>query len=140
MQVLYRNLWAPKEIRTLILSILLLFMSVLLELVFLFFPNILESTFFAFLLIEVDIFGGTFQPLFVLLHLIAWSIMFFTTLIVYTNVKEYTGGRTGLIEIGAIIITYVIIAFLIFDFWFSLYLIGFYCLIIGYMYYAIPSE
>ncbi|MHA1971652.1 MAG: hypothetical protein ACTSW1_01595 [Candidatus Hodarchaeales archaeon] len=140
MQVLYRNLWSPKEIRTLVLSILLLFMSVLLELVFLFFPNILENTFFAFLLIEVDIFGGTFQPLFVFLHLITWSIMFFATLIVYTNVKEYTGGRTGLAEIGAIIATYIIIAYLIFDFWFSLYLFGFYCLIIGYMYLAIPSE
>ena len=134
MQTLYQNIWVSKENRTLILSILLLLISFLLELTFLFFPDILENTFFPFLLVEIDLFGGTFQPLLYILHLALWGLMFFTTLIVYTSIKAYSGGRTGLLEIGAIILIYAVTAILIFDQWFSLFVIAVDLLLLGYLY------
>ena len=98
-------------------------MSFLLELTFLFFPDILENTFFPFLLVEIDLFGGTFQPLLYILHLGLWGLMFLTSLFVYTSIKEYSGGRTGLIEIGAIIFIFAVTAVLIFDQTFALYVV-----------------
>lgn len=140
MKVLYRNLWASREARTLILSSLLLLMSILFELAFLFFPNILENTVFQFILMEVILFDGSFQPLLVLLHLAVWGIMFLSTLIVYTSVKEFSGGRMGLLEIGAILIIFLITSFLIYNQWFTLFLICLYGLILLYLYLSIRKE
>jgi len=140
MKVLYRNLWASRDARTLILSSLILIMCVLLELTFLFFPDILENTIFQFIMMEIIFFEGSFQPLLVLLHLVNWGIMFLSTLLVYTSVKEYSGGRTGLLEIGAILITFLVTSILIYDQWFTLFLVCLNGLILLYLYILMQKD
>lgn len=140
MKVLYRNLWASRDARTLILSSLILTMCVLFELSFLFFPDILENTIFQFIMVEIILFEGSFQPLLVLLHLAIWGIMFFSTLLVYTSVKEYSGRRTGLLEIGAILIAFLVTSILIYDQWFTLFLLCLNGFILLYLYILMQNE
>ncbi len=134
-KTLYRNLWVSKEIRTLILGVLTLSMMFLLELIFLFFSDDLEQSIIAFLFLEISPpFGGTLTPLLTIFHLIAWGLMFFSSLMVYTVIREYTGGRTGLIEIFGITALLTIICGIIYDGWFALFFIGVSVSIIGYLY------
>jgi hypothetical protein len=53
---------------------------------------------------------------------------------VYTVIREYTGGRTGISEIAGIIIILTITTGLIFDEWFALFFLIASSLIIGYLY------
>jgi hypothetical protein len=130
-RTLYTQLWSSKEIRSLILGVLLLSMMFLLELIFLFFPNDLQQSFLAILFLEFPLLGGTFTPLLTIFHLITWGLMFFSSLIVYSIIREYTGGRTGLIEIAGIIVI------LVYDAWFALFFVGVSVVIVGYMYFIL---
>ncbi len=133
-QFLYRNLWVSKEVRTLILGVLMFSICFLLELIFLFFPVDLETSFLEFLFWELELFEGTFTPLLTLLHLIVWGLMFFSVLMVYAMIREYTGGRTGLLEIAGIILIFTVTSLAVFNEWFALYFLGVSGLIIGYLY------
>jgi hypothetical protein len=136
-QTIYRNVWESKEIRTLILGILMISICSLLELIFIFFQFELENSVLAFLFTEIELLDGTFTPFLILFHLIIWGILVFCTLVVYAVVREYAGGRMGVLEIIGIILIYAITAFLLFDIWFALYFVGLSALIIGYMYVAL---
>ncbi len=136
-QTLYRNLWASKEVRTLILGALILSICLLLEAIFLFFPIELEDSFLDFLFWELTLFEGTFTPLLTIFHLIVWGVMFFSTLMVYAIIRDYTGGRTGLLEIVGIIAVFAVISLIIFDAWFALFFVGVASLLIGYLYLAL---
>ncbi len=122
-QLLYRNLWEPRELRTLLLGILMISLGFLLELIFLFFLDEMKSSFLGVLYWELTLLGGTITPLLILFHLIVWSIIYFASLMVYTVIREYSGGRTGISEIAAIIIILTITTGLIFDEWFALFFI-----------------
>jgi hypothetical protein len=138
-QRLYRNLWIQEEVRTLILGTLVFSICFLLELIFLFLPEDLQNSFLSFLYFELDFFGEIFTPLLVVFHLIVWGIMFLSCLMVYAILREYTGGRTGILEIAAIIIIFMISGWLIFSEWFALYFAGVATLIMGYMYLALTE-
>ena len=133
-QLLYRNLWAPKELRTLLLGVFMISLGFLLELIFLFFLDDIKNSFLGVLYWELTLLGGSTTPLLTIFHLIVWSIIFFSTLMVYTVIREYTGGRTGISEIAGIIIILTITVGLIFDEWFALFFLIVSCLIIGYLY------
>lgn len=137
-QTIYRNLWVSKEVRTLILGTLILSICALLELLFLFFPIELEN-FLEFLFWEFELFNGTFTPLLTVFHLIVWGIMFFSTLMVYTMIREYTGGRTGLLEIAGIIVIFAFSSLIIYEVWFALYFVGVSGLILGYLYLSLAE-
>ncbi len=130
----YRNLWAPKELRTLLLGTLIVSMGFLLELMFLFFLDEIKKTFLGSLYWEMTILEVTYTPLLTLFHLLVWGLIFFSTLMVYTVIREYTGGRTGLTEIVAIIIVLALTTWLIFDELFALLFIGLCGLLIFYLY------
>ena len=136
-QTLYRNLWASKEVRTSILGALILSICLLLELIFLFFPVELENSFLEFLFWELPLFEGTFTPLLTIFHLVILGVMFFSTLMVYAIVREYTGGRIGLLEIIGIIAIFAVPSMIIFDAWFGMFFLGVASLIIGYLYLAL---
>ncbi|MFX0125031.1 MAG: hypothetical protein ACFFAE_15475 [Candidatus Hodarchaeota archaeon] len=138
-QTLYRNLWVSKEVRTLILGTLILSICALLELLFLFFPVELENSFLEFLFWDFELFGGTFTPLLTVFHLIVWGIMFFSTLMVYAVVREYAGGRTGLLEITGIIVIFAFSSLIIYEVWFALFFVGVSGLIIGYLYLSLAE-
>ena len=133
-QLLYRNLWAPKELRTLLLGILMLSLGFLLELIFLFFVDGIKNSFLGVLYWELTLLGGTTTPLLIIFHLVVWSIVFFASLMVYTVIREYSGGRTGISEIAGIIIILTITTGLIFDEWFALFFLIASTLITGYLY------
>lgn len=133
---IYQNLWLSKEVRTILLGVLMFSICFLLELIFLFFPNELQTS-LAILYQEISLLGGTFTPFLTLFHLIVWGIGFFSCLIVYAIIREYAGGRTGVLEIIAILIIFIVSAWLIFDEWFVIFFIGVSALIIGYMYFAL---
>lgn len=139
-QTLYRNLWVSKEVRTLILGTLIFSICALLELLFLFFPVVLEESFLEFLFWEFELFGGTFTPLLTVFHLIVWGIMFFSTLMVYTMIREYAGGRTGLLEIAGIIVIFAFSSLIIYEVWFALFLVGVSGLILGYLYLSLAEQ
>ena len=138
-QTIYRNLWVSKEVRTLILGTLIISICALLELLFLFFPGELEESALELLFWELELFGGTFTPLLTVFHLIVWGIMFFSTVMVYAVIREYAGGRTGLLEIAAIIVFFVFSCLIIYDVWFALYFIGVSGLILGYLYLSLTE-
>ncbi len=138
-QTIYRNLWVSKEVRTLILGTLILSICALLELLFLFFPIELEN-YLEFLFWEFELFEGTFTPLLTVFHLIVWGIMFFSTLMVYTMIREYTGGRTGLLEIAGIIVIFAFSSLVIYDVWFGLFFVGVSGLILGYLYLSLAEQ
>ena len=115
----------------------MLSMMFLIELIFLFFPNDLQQSLLAILFLEIPLLGGTFTPLLTIFHLIIWGLMFFSSLIVYSIIREYTGGRTGLIEIAAIILVLAFSCWLIYDAWFALFFIGVSVVIVGYMYFSL---
>lgn len=132
---LYRNLWAPKQLRTLLLGVLMVSIGFLLELIFLFFLDDIKNSFLGFLYTEVP-FMGTDTPLLTLFHLFVWSMIFFSTLMVYSVIREYTGGRTGMSEIIGIIAIIAITTMLLFDMWFSVFFILIAAGIILYIYYS----
>lgn len=138
-QTIYRNLWVSKEVRTLILGTLILLICALLELLFLFFPVELENSFLEFLFWEFE-FGGTFTPLLTVFHLMVWGIMFFSSLMVYTVIREYTGGRTGLLEIAGVIVIFAFSSLLIYEVWFALFFVGVSGLILGYLYLSLAEQ
>ena len=138
-ETLYRNLWKSKEIRTLILGILMLSMMFLLELIFLFFPDDLQQSFLAFIFLEVPLFGNTLTPIVTILHLIVWGLIFFSSLMVYSIIREYSGGRTGLLEILGIIVILTVLCGLLYDLWFALFFIGVSIAIIGYIFLALAE-
>lgn len=138
-ETLYRNLWKSKEIRTLILGILVLSMMFLLELIFLFFPDDLQQSFLAFIFLEVPLFGNTLTPIVTILHLIVWGLIFFSSLMVYSIIREYSGGRTGLLEILGIIVILTVLCGLLYDLWFALFFIGVSIAIIGYIFLALAE-
>ena len=133
-QTLYENLWTPKDIRTLILGILLFSMSFLLELIFIFFAIELENSIWGFLYLEFDLFGDGFTPLLTLTHLILWGVMFFSILMVYAVIREYTGGRTSVLEVIVIVAVFAIVGWLRFDLFFGILVVGISALIFGYMF------
>ena len=137
---IYRNLWVSKEVRTIILGTLILSICALLELLFLFFPVDLENSVLEFLFWELELFGGTFTPLLTIFHLIIWGIMFFCTLMVYAVLREYTGGRTGLLEIAAMIVIFTFLCLVIYEVWFALYFVGVSGLILGYLYLSLTER
>ncbi|MFX1538989.1 MAG: hypothetical protein ACFFDI_32805 [Promethearchaeota archaeon] len=139
-QTIYRNLWVSKEVRTLILGTLIFSICALLELLFLFFPVELENSVLEFLFWELELFGGTFTPLLIVFHLIVWGIMFFFALMVYAVLREYTGGRTGLLEIAGIIVIFTFSGLIIYEVWFALYFVGVSALILGYLYLSLTEQ
>ena len=132
---LYRNLWAPKQLRTLLLGVLMVSIGFLLELIFLFFLNDIKKSFLGVLYTEIP-FMGLETPLLTLFHLLVWAMIFFSTLIVYSVIREYTGGRTGMSEIIGIIAIIAITTWLLFDIWFSFFFILLAVGIILYIYYS----
>lgn len=139
-QTVYRNLWASEEVRTLILGTLMLSICFLLELLFIFFPDELQNSFLEFIFWELELFGGTYSPLMTVFHLIIWGTMFFSALMVYTLIREYAGGRTGLLEIAGIILIFTISSLLIFNEWFALFFLGVAGLIMGYLYLTLAEQ
>ncbi|MFX0184705.1 MAG: hypothetical protein ACFE95_16605 [Candidatus Hodarchaeota archaeon] len=133
---IYRNLWLSKEVRTILLGVFIFLICFLSELIFLFFPNEMQTS-LTILYQEIPLFGGTFTPILTLFHLIIWGIGFFSCLIVYAIIREYAGGRTGVLEIIAILLIFIVSAWLIFDEWFAIFFIGVSALIIGYLYLAL---
>ncbi|MFX0152257.1 MAG: hypothetical protein ACFFAJ_15830, partial [Candidatus Hodarchaeota archaeon] len=97
----------------------------------------LQNSFLFFLYTEIPLFGGTFTPILTLFHLVVWGVGFFSSLVVYAVIREYTGGRTGVLEIIGILLIFIVSSWLIFNEWFALYFIGVSALIIGYMYTAL---
>ncbi|MHA2167692.1 MAG: hypothetical protein ACXACY_23175 [Candidatus Hodarchaeales archaeon] len=136
-QYLYRNLWVPKELRTLLLGILMVSTGGLLELIFLFFVEEIKKSFLGVLYMEIDLLGGTFTPLLTIFHLTVWGVIFFNTLMVYTVIREYIGARTGLTEIGAIILIFAVTTWLLFNEWFAVLFVIISCAIIAYLYLVI---
>ncbi|MHA2111085.1 MAG: hypothetical protein ACW98W_06365, partial [Candidatus Hodarchaeales archaeon] len=134
---LYRNLWVPKELRTLLLGILMVSTGGLLELIFLFFVEEIKKSFLGVLYMEIDLLGGTFTPLLTIFHLTVWGVIFFNTLMVYTVIREYIGARTGLTEIGAIILIFAVTTWLLFNEWFAVLFVIISCAIIAYLYLVI---
>jgi hypothetical protein len=106
----------------------------LLELIFLFFLDEIKNSFLGVLYWELTFLGGTTTPLLTLFHLIVWSIIFFASLMVYTVIKEYSGGRTGITEIAGIVIILTLTTGLIFGEWFALFFLISSCAITGYIY------
>ncbi len=139
-QTVYRNLWASEEVRTLILGTLMLSICFLLELLFIFFPVELQNSFLEFIFWEIELFGGTYSILLTVFHLIMWGTMFFSTLMVYTMIREYAGGRTGLLEIAGIILIFTISSLLIYNEWFALFFLGVSGLIMGYIYLTLAEQ
>jgi hypothetical protein len=109
----------------------------LLELIFLFFLEDIRNSFLGVLYWELSLLGGSTTPLLILFHLIIWSVIFFATLMVYTVIREYSGGRTGISEIAGIVIVLTITTGLIFDEWFALFFLIASTLITGYLYLAV---
>jgi hypothetical protein len=107
----------------------------LLELIFLFFLDDIKNSFLGVLYTEIP-FMGTDTPLLTLFHLFVWSMIFFSTLMVYSVIREYTGGRTGMSEIIGIIAIIAITTMLLFDMWFSVFFILIATGIILYIYYS----
>ncbi len=136
-QYLYRNLWVPKELRTLLLGILMVPTGGLLELIFLFFVEETKNSFLGVLYMEIDLLGGIFTPLLTIFHLAVWGVIFFNTLMVYTVIREYIGARTGLTEIGAIILILAVTTWLLFNEWFAVFFVIISCAIIAYLYFVI---
>ncbi|MHA2318491.1 MAG: hypothetical protein ACXAC6_12135 [Candidatus Hodarchaeales archaeon] len=136
-QYLYRNLWVPKELRTLLLGILMVSTGGLLELIFLFFVEEIKKSFLGVLYMEIDLLGGTFTPLLTIFHLTVWGVIFFNTLMVYTVIREYIGARTGLTEIGGIILIFAVTTWLLFNEWFAVLFVIISCAIIAYLYLVI---
>ena len=132
---LYRNLWAPKQLRTLLLGVLMVSIGFLLELIFLFFLNDIKNSFLGVLYTEIP-FMGLETPFLTLFHLLVWAMIFFSTLMVYSVIREYTGGRTGMSEIIVIIAIIAITTWLLFDIWFSVFFILLAAGIIVYIYYS----
>ena len=139
-ETIHRNLWVSKEVRTIILGILIVSICTLLELLFLFFPVDLENSVLGFLFWEFELFGGTFTPWLTIFHLILWGIMFFFTLMVYAVLREYVGGRTGLLEIAGIIVIFAFSSLIIYEVWFALYFLGVSGLILGYLYLSLAEQ
>ena len=139
-ETIYRNLWVSKEVRTIILGTLILSICALLELLFLFFPVDLENSILGFLFWEFELFEGTFTPWLTIFHLILWGIMFFFTLMVYAVLREYVGGRTGLLEIAGIIVIFAFSSLIIYEVWFALYFLGVSGLILGYLYLSLAEK
>lgn len=136
-QYLYRNLWAPRELRTLLLGILMVITGGLLELSFLFFVEDIKNSFLGVLYLEIDLLGGTFTPILTIFHLVVWGVIFFSTLMVYTVIREYIGARTGLTEIGVIILIFAITTWLLFNEWFAVLFVAISCGIIAYLYFVV---
>ncbi len=132
---LYRNLWVPKQLRTLLLGVLMVSIGFLMELMFLFFLDDIKSSFLGVLYTEFSFFGLE-TPLLTLFHLFIWTMMFFSTLMVYSVIREYTGGRTGMSEIIGLIVIIAITTWLLFDIWFSFFFILLSIGIILYIYYS----
>ncbi|UCE13124.1 MAG: hypothetical protein JSV04_13160 [Candidatus Heimdallarchaeota archaeon] len=138
---LYRNVWEPEEIRTIIMGTLVVSICFLLELLFLFPELGIEKSFLAFLFWELDLGGlGIFTPLLTIFHLIVWGIMFFSTLMVYTMIREYTGGRTGLLEIAGITLFFAVFCLIMFDEWFALFFLGVAALLLAYLYLSLAER
>jgi hypothetical protein len=109
----------------------------LLELIFLFFIEEIKNSFLGVLYMEIDLLGGTFTPLLTIFHLAVWGVIFFNTLMVYTVIREYIGARTGLTEIGAIILILAVTTWLLFNEWFAIFFVIISCAIIAYLYFVI---
>jgi hypothetical protein len=138
-QFLYRNLWAPKELRTLLIGTLLVSLGFLLELMFLFFLDDMKQSFLGFLYWETTILDVTYTPLLTLFHLLVWGMIFFSSLMVYTVIREYTGARTGMSEIIAIVAVLAISTWLLFDEIFAFLFVCICGLIILYLYVSTTS-
>ncbi len=136
-QILYRNLWVPKELRTLLLGVLMVSTGVLLELIFLFFIEEIKNSFIGVLYLEIEFLGGTLTPLLTIFHLVIWGIIFFSTLMVYSVIRESIGARTGLTEIGGIILIFTITTWLLFNEWFAVFFVIVSSAIVAYLYFAI---
>ncbi len=85
---------------------------------------------------EVPLFG---TPIVTILHLIVWGLIFFSSLMVYSIIREYSGGRTGLLEILGIIVILTVLCGLLYDAWFALFFIGVSIAIVGYMFLALAE-
>lgn len=136
---IYRTIWQPREVRTLVFSILLITMAVLLELIFIFFAVELQASWLSFLYIEIDLPIGIIKPFEMFLHLILWGIMFFCSFLAYSVIREYTNARVNLIEILVIGGFFVVLGWLIFELVFGLLLAGVIALILGYMYLSLAE-
>jgi len=136
-QILYRNLWEPKELRTLLLGVLIVATGVSLELIFLFFVEEIKNSFLGVLYLEIKLFEITLTPLLTIFHMVIWGTIFFSTLMVYTVIRESIGARTGLTEIGAMILIFTIINWLLFSEWFAVFFVIVSSAIVAYLYLAI---
>ena len=137
---LYQNIWGPEQVRTIILGIFILSICFLIEVIFLFFSIDIENTLFGFLFWEIELFGSNFTPLLTIFHLFMWGLMFFSTIVVYAVIREYTGGKMNLLEIAGVFIVFFIAIPLIFDVWFSLFFSAIAAAIIVYLYFAVGTE
>ncbi|NHJ00513.1 MAG: hypothetical protein EAX86_00145 [Candidatus Heimdallarchaeota archaeon] len=137
---LYRNIWVSEQTRTVILGVFILSISFLIEIIFLFFSRDIETTFFGFLFLEVDLFGGTFTPLLILFHLFIWGIMFFSTIVVYAIIREYAGGNMNILEIAGLFIVFFISTLLLFDMWFSVFFTAIAGAIVAYLYFTLGND
>lgn len=131
---IYRTIWKPREVRALVLSILLITMSMLLELIFLFFAAELKASWLSFLYQEIDLPIGMVTPFETFFHLIIWGIMFFSSFIAYSVIREYMNARVNVIEIVAIGALFALGALLVFDILFVVLFAGVIALILGYMF------
>ena len=68
-----------------------------------------------------------------------WGAIFFSTLMVYTVIRESIGARTGLTEIAAMILIFAVTNWLLFNEWFAIFFVIVSCAIVAYLYFAIAE-
>lgn len=136
---LYNRLWKKIEIRTVILATLLTVMGIMIELYFIFFPLDEIKSIAGFLFIEFEFLGNTLTPLLSIFHLVISLLIFFNTITIYALIRDYAGGRTGLIEIGGIAAIYALFSLMIFDILFMALFISGVLLLFLYMYLSLSE-
>ena len=136
---LYTKLWKKIEIRTIILATLLTLMGIMIELYFIFFPLEEIKSVAGVLFIEVDLLGNTLTPILTIFHFIISLLIFFNTITIYALIRDYAGGRTGLVEIGGIAAIYALFSLMIFDMWFMIFFLSGVLLLFLYMYLSLSE-
>ncbi|MHA2365362.1 MAG: hypothetical protein ACXAC7_15495 [Candidatus Hodarchaeales archaeon] len=140
---LHSYLWENNINRTLIMSLLIVFWTLLIELYFLFWPlESLQNHLLLGLLYQdfkiVIPFLGTIEPFLDLFHIILWSLCFFFSWILYTMIKQLTNSdAAGIIEFVALILIFFFFIYYINN----IFVAGFFILFsigeFAYMYFAL---
>lgn len=142
-------LWENDFNRTLIISILVVFWTISLEMYFLFFPiQDVRNHFLLGLLFVIDaipIAFGIIQLEIILLldlfHILVWSICIFFSWITYTLIKQITESNpAGIIEFLALVLLFAFFILFINNLFVALLVVLLSLLEFSYMFYALAEE